>query len=616
MWRADENGSLNGRLRAGPARRSAGAEMRLPPQMPGVGPPGVTSAPKAAPDWPDPGGQPGEGIGATATASCDAPLVTCIMPTGGRPAFARNAVRLFEAQDYPRRELVVVDESVDGRLERSLGASPRIRFVQAIPRESIGRKRNRACAAAAGEYIAHWDDDDWYGASRLSTQLRPLIAGRADVTGLMAPLFFDVSSWWFWAVTPTLHRRLFVQDVHGGTLVYRRALWERVARYPDASLAEDAHFLAEVTRRGARLQRIPADGLFVYVRHGGNAWSFRCGEHGGRAGWVRAGEPPLPPEDREFYLGRCEAEVGARGQDARPAGEDQGDRGSAGFRGMLSRDPAVPGPRGDPPGHRDRALPSAAPRRAGGSAWGYGCRPAPLVSCIMPTKDRRALISRAVACFQRQDYANRELVVLDDGDDPVGDLVPVHPRVRYVRLKRRLVLGEKRNHACELARGSIIVHWDDDDWYAPHRISYQVEQLQSHGADVCGPDRVLYFEPVRERAWLYQYPATGPVPWAAGNGLCYHIDAWRQSPFAEIEVGEDTLFVRSRASGAVLVHQDHRFMVALIHGSNSDRKLTSSAGWRPHALGEVRALLASDYHMYEDAASPSRAGGTFDEPDR
>ncbi len=52
-------------------------------------------------------------------------------------------------------------------------------------------------------------------------------------------------------------------------------------------------------------------------------------------------------------------------------------------------------------------------------------RDQPLVSCIMPTRDRRAFVPRAIAYFLRQDYANKELVIVDDGTDPVSDLVPV-----------------------------------------------------------------------------------------------------------------------------------------------------------------------------------------------
>jgi len=85
-------------------------------------------------------------------------------------------------------------------------------------------------------------------------------------------------------------------------------------------------------------------------------------------------------------------------------------------------------------------------------------RDLPLVSCIMPTKDRRPFAQRAIELFQRQDYPNRELVIVDDGKDRIADLVGGDDRIRYVPLDRRLTLGAKRNLACQHARGSLIAH--------------------------------------------------------------------------------------------------------------------------------------------------------------
>jgi hypothetical protein len=55
-----------------------------------------------------------------------------------------------------------------------------------------------------------------------------------------------------------------------------------------------------------------------------------------------------------------------------------------------------------------------------------------------------------------------------------------------VRDGRKSLIGVKRNRLCELARGDVIVHWDDGDWMAPWRVRYQVECLSAAGADVCG----------------------------------------------------------------------------------------------------------------------------------
>src|SRR2546429_6589941 len=77
-------------------------------------------------------------------------------------------------------------------------ADPRIRYERVPRGEPIGTKRNRGCELARGALIAQWDDDDWYGPSRLSAQIVPLLANRADITGLTDPTFMDLESWQAW----------------------------------------------------------------------------------------------------------------------------------------------------------------------------------------------------------------------------------------------------------------------------------------------------------------------------------------------------------------------------------------------------------------------------------
>src|SRR4030095_9083631 len=55
----------------------------------------------------------------------------------------------------------------------------------------------------------------------------------------------------------------------------------------------------------------------------------------------------------------------------------------------------------------------------------------PLVSCIMPTYNRRLFVPQAIQYFLRQDYPRKELVIVDDGSDPVADLLPPHQPLRY-----------------------------------------------------------------------------------------------------------------------------------------------------------------------------------------
>ena len=96
----------------------------------------------------------------------------------------------------------------------------------------------------------------------------------------------------------------------------------------------------------------------------------------------------------------------------------------------------------------------------------------PLVSCVMPTSNRSRYVPMAIKLFLAQNYDGAELLIVDDGSEPVEALIPEHPRIRYVYLQDNMSLGAKRNVCCDLAQGQIIMHWDDDDCFANWRLSY------------------------------------------------------------------------------------------------------------------------------------------------
>jgi O-antigen biosynthesis protein len=212
------------------------------------------------------------------------PLISCIMPTADRPAFIPLSVRSFLAQDWPNRELLIVDDGSDAVGDLVAGV-PGVRYLRLSQRASIGAKRNLACAEARGELVVHWDDDDWYAPSRLTCQATPIVAGRADVTGLESRFTLQLPAGQFWTVGRGLHQRMFLGDVHGGTLMFRRSIFAQGVRYPEANLAEDAAFLRDAIRCGYRLASLENPDVFVYVRHGRNAWRFEPGQFLDRQGW-------------------------------------------------------------------------------------------------------------------------------------------------------------------------------------------------------------------------------------------------------------------------------------------------------------------------------------------
>jgi O-antigen biosynthesis protein len=215
---------------------------------------------------------------------------------------------------------------------------------------------------------------------------------------------------------------------------------------------------------------------------------------------------------------------------------------------------------------------------------------APLASCLMPTANRRAFVPRAIAHFLRQNYPSRELVIVDDGSEPVADLVPADERIRYERLPKRTVLGKKRNIACECARGEVLVNWDDDDWFASWRLRYQVEQLESSRSEVSGLDRLWYYDPARNQAWRYIHYRTGPR-WIAGGTCCFTREFWQKNRFPELALGEDTEFIFRSHSKRIQVLENADFYVAFIHPGNTSKKLLRDPQYTTARVDDVRRLM-------------------------
>jgi len=134
----------------------------------------------------------------------------------------------------------------------------------------------------------------------------------------------------------------------------------------------------------------------------------------------------------------------------------------------------------------------------------------PMVSCLMVTRDRLALAKRAIRCYASQTYANRELVIVSDGEQRVRRGLERFitelglERVRFVYPSQsNLRLGQLRNVAMDAAGGEVLCQWDDDDCYHPDRIRVQVDQmLTNKGRACCLTDHLQFLDEDRALVWV------------------------------------------------------------------------------------------------------------------
>jgi chlorobactene glucosyltransferase len=120
----------------------------------------------------------------------------------------------------------------------------------------------------------------------------------------------------------------------------------------------------------------------------------------------------------------------------------------------------------------------------------------PLVSIIVPARNEERNIRRCVESLLAQDYANFEVIVVDDGStDNTGqildELIETHPRGNFLYVLRLQKLPPDwagKPHALhqgiQEANGEWLLFTDADTWHAPNALRSALTQALQEKADL------------------------------------------------------------------------------------------------------------------------------------
>jgi glycosyltransferase involved in cell wall biosynthesis len=108
----------------------------------------------------------------------------------------------------------------------------------------------------------------------------------------------------------------------------------------------------------------------------------------------------------------------------------------------------------------------------------------PEVSVVIPTRNRRRLVSLALASVLDQREVRLEAIVIDEAstDDTTAMISSIaDPRVRLVRHQAPLGKAAARNRGIAEAKGEWVAFLDDDDIWAPDKLLLQLQALRTAG---------------------------------------------------------------------------------------------------------------------------------------
>jgi hypothetical protein len=115
----------------------------------------------------------------------------------------------------------------------------------------------------------------------------------------------------------------------------------------------------------------------------------------------------------------------------------------------------------------------------------------PLISCLCPTYGRFTCLRESLACWMRQTWPYRELIILNQHPEPIACSLPGVRVYNEPDVCGDLSQGlaPARYRLYELAEGDLVTWWEDDDLFCPWDLQTKVE----HGhLDAWAPQQHWY----------------------------------------------------------------------------------------------------------------------------
>lgn len=353
------------------------------------------------------------------------PLISVVVPAYQTPArVLRETIESVRGQVYPHWELCIADDAspssqVTDILREQAALDSRIRWIRRETNGGIAEATNSALALATGEFVALLDHDDLLAERALyeiaaelerhpGTDLLFSDEDKVDERGRRSEPYFKPEY---------SYDLLLGQNLINHLAVYRRALLERVGGLDpslDGSQDYDLALRAIEAIDPSRIRHVPFVLYHWRQESGGGSFSQR----------------------------RLEACL----RNARTA-----------VRRHLDRT-----------GHGSAKVSEAPIARIWNRVEWPVPSPAPLVTVIVPTRDRATLLRSCMdGLLQKTAYPALEIIVVDNGsveDDALAllDTLERDERVRILRIDGEFNYSALNNVAARQARGEILLLLNND----------------------------------------------------------------------------------------------------------------------------------------------------------
>ena len=181
------------------------------------------------------------------------PLVSIVIASN-RPHFIDRIVKNVSRQVYPNIEVIIIAQNYNDqellKLEQKLKDSSKVfRAIHVIKNDSedtLGKRLNQGIALSQGEYVAKFDDDDFYFPNYLQDMLIPFKFGDYGIVG-KKEIFIYLEGQNKTFVRYKGQRHMETDFLTGATLVFSRKALTQLS-FGDLNRGEDSNILEQAKK--------------------------------------------------------------------------------------------------------------------------------------------------------------------------------------------------------------------------------------------------------------------------------------------------------------------------------------------------------------------------------
>ncbi|BAH43887.1 conserved hypothetical protein [Brevibacillus brevis NBRC 100599] len=181
---------------------------------------------------------------------------------------------------------------------------------------------------------------------------------------------------------------------------------------------------------------------------------------------------------------------------------------------------------------------------------------------VITCTNRPRFFNNIIANYKTQLYQKKELIIVINKDSmslaKYRQKVRGYKNISVYKVPERVSLGRCLNYAISKTKYPFIAKFDDDDYYSPHYLKQQMNDLHRTGADMVGKRAFMTYLQSR-KLLILRYPKQHNkfVRALAGGTILFRKRVCNRVRFANISLGEDAKFIRACLARGYKIYASH-----------------------------------------------------------